>query len=81
MQYVVYSLYSTIKDKYNFGYTAQSKSKGFTEVVDDWELAYKEDYATKEDAMAREKNQILEKPNSYIKLITTINSVGSEHPD
>ena len=60
-----YVLYSSSKDKYYVGYTGDSLSsrlekhnmhhKGFTGQTQDWALVYSEEYATREEAYARER--------------------------
>ena len=62
--YFVYILYSKTVDKYYVGYTNNlehrleqhnSSHKGFTSQSNDWEIAYSEEYESKQDAMQREK--------------------------
>ncbi|MFN4235386.1 MAG: GIY-YIG nuclease family protein [Bacteroidia bacterium] len=64
MSYIVYILYSTLKDKYYIGYTSDeiderirkhnTNHKGFTGGAGDWELKYSEVLNTKEEAKKRE---------------------------
>lgn len=64
MSYIVYILYSTLKDKYYIGYTSDeieerirkhnTNHKGFTGGAGDWELKYFEVLNTKEEAKKRE---------------------------
>ncbi|SFT75946.1 putative endonuclease [Lishizhenia tianjinensis] len=63
--YKVYILYSNTLNKFYIGYTGDniqtrlkkhnSNHKGFTGKVNDWFVKYTEDYKTKEEALAREK--------------------------
>ena len=64
MPFFVYILYSLTKDKFYIGFTSHleeriirhnQKSKGFTGHINDWEMMYSESYATKSEALAREK--------------------------
>ena len=63
MNYIVYILFSTSKNRYYIGYTSNleeriirhnQKSKGFTGSVNDWKVVYTERYITKEEAYKRE---------------------------
>jgi len=64
MEFVVYILFSKIKDRYYIGYTSDmaariirhnQNSRGFTGKVSDWEIVYTETFTTKQLAMLREK--------------------------
>jgi putative endonuclease len=64
MPFFVYILYSLTKDKFYIGFTSNleeriirhnQKSKGFTGQINDWEMMYSESFATKSEALAREK--------------------------
>ncbi|NMM47201.1 GIY-YIG nuclease family protein [Marinigracilibium pacificum] len=65
MKYHCYILYSRILDKYYVGHTGDklsehlrkhnSNHKGFTGRASDWELVYHEEFETKTDAYARER--------------------------
>ena len=64
MPFIVYIIYSSVKDKFYIGYTSNleeriirhnQKSKGFTGNTDDWKLMYTENYSNKSEAIAREK--------------------------
>jgi putative endonuclease len=64
MPFFVYILYSLTKDKFYIGFTSNleerinrhnQKSKGFTGHINDWEMMYSESFATKSEALAREK--------------------------
>ena len=86
MTYYVYILFSTSKNSYYVGSTGDqlqerirkhnSNHKGFTGHTGDWKLVYQEEYKSKADAMAREK-QI--KGWKSRKLIEKL--FGLEHPD
>lgn len=63
MNYIVYMLFSTSKNRYYIGYTSNleeriirrnQKSKGFTGNVNDWKVVYTERHTTKEEAYKRE---------------------------
>ena len=63
MDFIVYILFSEIKNKYYIGFTSNieerlkrhnQKSKGFTGAVNDWKLVHTENYFTKEEAVQRE---------------------------
>ena len=62
--YYVYILYSSLRDKFYIGYTADleervirhnQKSKGFTGTVSDWKIVYTDMFADKMLAMQRER--------------------------
>jgi len=65
MNYKVYILFSTTKDRYYIGCTADvlderlrkhnTNHKGFTGSVNDWTVVYCENYDSKTDALKREK--------------------------
>ncbi|NHM02971.1 GIY-YIG nuclease family protein [Flavobacterium difficile] len=64
MPFIVYIIYSSVKNKFYIGYTSDleeriirhnQKSKGFTGNTDDWKLMYTENYSIKSEAIAREK--------------------------
>ncbi len=65
MQYIVYILYSQIKQKYYVGFTGDaiaerlrkhnSNHSGFTGSANDWQLIYSENFDHKADAIRREK--------------------------
>ncbi|MDX2189255.1 MAG: GIY-YIG nuclease family protein [Bacteroidota bacterium] len=65
MEYLVYIIYSPLKDTFYVGYTSDtlterirrhnSNHKGFTGKSNDWELKYFEKYPTKELALKRER--------------------------
>jgi len=86
MVYITYILYSKTTDKYYIGYTSDiearltrhnQKSKGFTGRVNDWEIKYTEQFTTKEEAYARERQLKSWKSRKMIESLI----VGSEHPD
>jgi putative endonuclease len=83
MQYFVYILYSSAKNKYYIGYTTNieqrliqhnSKHKGFTNTAFDWVLKYKEIFETKQAALSREKQMKSWKSRAMIEKL--ISSVG-----
>ena len=62
--YFLYILYSPSRLKYYIGYTSNltdrlikhnSKHKGFTDGVKDWQVVYTEQFQTKQGATSREK--------------------------
>ncbi len=64
MLFIVYIIYSHIKDKYYIGFSSNlaeriirhnQKSKGFTGNVNDWKIVFTQEFATKTEALAREK--------------------------
>jgi putative endonuclease len=82
--YKVYILFSLKLKRFYVGYTndierrilEHNRIKGkYTDAGIPWELIYLEDYATKEEAMAREKFIKSKKSKSYI--LSLMNSVGS----
>ncbi len=86
--YFVYILYSAQLDQYYIGFTKNisdrlrrhnSKSKGFTNRANDWELVYKEFYKDKLEAMKRERQ--IKNWKSKTLLEKLISSAGSEHSD
>ncbi len=83
--YYFYILYSISFDKFYIGYTADinerlrkhnSNHKGFTGVANDWKVVYSEQYSTKSEAFAREREV---KGWKSRKKIVALISVGSEH--
>ncbi len=63
MEFFVYILFSTTKNRYYVGFTSNledrlirhnQKSKGFTGNVNDWKVVYTENYVTKKEANKRE---------------------------
>jgi len=81
-----YILYSESADKYYVGYTAaelrerirthQSKHRGFTGKASDWRLVWSEQFVSKAQAYARERQIKGWKSRKMIEKL-----VGSEHPD
>ena len=64
MLFIVYIIYSHIKDKYYIGFSSNlaeriirhnQKSKGFTGNVNDWKIVFTQEFETKTEAIAREK--------------------------
>ena len=64
MPFIVYIIYSSLKNKFYIGFTSNleeriirhnQKSKGFTGNTNDWKIVYTERYATKLEAISREK--------------------------
>ncbi|HOC47636.1 MAG TPA: GIY-YIG nuclease family protein [Bacteroidales bacterium] len=85
--YTVYILYSAKLDKYYIGSSADiigrlrrhnSHSKGFTSTGRPWILAYSEEFAGKQEAVARERQLKMWKNRDRLEAI--INK-GSERPD
>jgi putative endonuclease len=86
MKFSVYILYSTLKNKYYIGFTADdiverirkhnSNHNGFTGNTGDWQLVYQEEFQSKADAMAREKQIKNWKSRKLIEKL-----IGLEHPD
>jgi putative endonuclease len=86
MPFKLYILYSDSIDKFYIGHTGDelserlrkhnSNHKGFTGIASDWKIVYTEDYSTKKDAFARERE--IKKWKSK-KLIEKL--IASEHPD
>ncbi len=63
MEYIVYILFSNLKNRYYIGFTSNleervirhnQKSKGFTGSVNDWEVVYTEGFLVKDEAHQRE---------------------------
>ncbi|MBS1635625.1 MAG: GIY-YIG nuclease family protein [Bacteroidetes bacterium] len=87
MPFTVYILFSSKLNKYYVGYTGDaleervrkhnSDHKGFTGGIGDWVLKYKENFATKLEAIAREKEIKRWKSRKLIERLIA----GSEHPD
>jgi len=88
--YHLYILYSKTLDKYYVGYTGNellerlrkhnSNHKGFTGRASDWAVCYKENFATKTEAYAREREVKKWKSRSRIQKLI-LESRNSEHPD
>ncbi|MES2864235.1 MAG: GIY-YIG nuclease family protein [Bacteroidota bacterium] len=62
--FIVYIIFSSTKDKFYIGLTSDleekiirhnQRSKGFTGNTNDWKIVYTENYSTKTEALAREK--------------------------
>jgi len=87
MDFYLYILYSFQIDKYYIGHTHNllerlrkhnSKHSGFTGITNDWQIVYKENFTSKNEAYARERQVKKWKNRQRIeKLISN----GSEHPD
>ena len=63
MNFIVYILFSELKNRFYIGFTSNlaerivrhnQKSKGFTGNVNDWEIVFTEIYEFKEEAQKRE---------------------------
>jgi len=87
MEHFVYIIYSNLTDKYYVGHTNNlekrigkhnTNHKGFTGKNNDWNLVYSENYPTKIDAYARERE--IKRWKSR-KLIEKLINENSEHPD
>ena len=83
--FTTYIIYSKTLDKYYIGFTADivsrlqrhnQKGKGFTGKENDWQLVYKEEFASKAEAYLRERE--IKKWKSRKKIIELI---GSGYPD
>ena len=75
MKFFVYILFSKVLDRYYVGYTGnledrmrdhQSGISTYTSKADDWVLVYSEEYASREEARAREKAIKKKKSRKYI---------------
>jgi len=85
--YWCYILYSSEMDRYYIGSTSdlqerlrrhQGHHKGFTGIVSDWQLVYKEPFTSKSESLKRER-QIKKWKNK--ERIKSLIAKGSEHPD
>jgi putative endonuclease len=86
MEYKVYILFSTIKNRYYVGYSGDdlserirkhnSNHKGFTGNTGDWIPVYQELYRTKAEAMKREREIKNWKSRKLIEKL-----IGLGHPD
>jgi putative endonuclease len=86
MQYTVYILFSSSKNKYYIGFTGDditerlrkhnTNHKGFTGKAPDWGLMYQEKYPTKNEAIKRELQIKNWKSRKLIEKL-----IGLEHPD
>ena len=84
--WVIYILYSPLKNKYYIGYSADdlverlrrhnSYHKGFTGRAVDWKMVYKENYHSKSEALEREREIKAWKSRKMIEKL-----IASEHPD
>ena len=90
MQYFVYILYSEKLDRYYIGSTGNPEDRlrkhnrsknGFTSTGKPWKLVYKEIYATKTNALLREKQLKNWKNRERIESLIRRRLAGSEHPD
>ncbi len=81
--YFFYILYSTSIDKYYVGHTSDlperlrkhnTNHKGFTGKTSDWKIVYSEQFATKSEAFAREREVKAWKSR---KRIIALSSVGT----
>ncbi|OFX83819.1 MAG: excinuclease ABC subunit C [Bacteroidetes bacterium GWF2_33_16] len=84
----LYILHSGTLDKFYIGYTSNlierlrkhnSNHNGFTGKVNDWKIVYWEEFFSKEQAYARERE--IKKWKSRDRIKELINKYGSEHPD
>jgi len=85
--FTVYILFSAARNRYYIGYTGDvmqerlrkhnSDHKGFTGGTGDWEIKHTELFATKEEAMVREKQIKSWKSRHMIEKLIA----GSGHPD
>ena len=88
MEFCFYILYSPALNKFYLGHTGtslherlkkhNSNHKGFTGGLGDWTVVYKETYATKAEAYARERE--VKKWKSKKRIEKLISSAGSEPP-
>jgi len=86
MNFKVYILFSTKKNKYYVGYTGDelnerirkhnSNHKGFTGNTGDWDLVFQELFFTKEEAIKREQQIKNWKSRKKIEQLVSL-----EHPD
>ena len=84
--YIVYVLFSSLKDSYYIGYTGDELServrkhntnhRGFTGKTGDWTVVYQESFDNKQAAINREK---MVKGWKSRKLIEKL--IGLKHPD
>ena len=83
--YFLYILNSPSRKKYYIGYTSNpdarlikhnSKHKGFTHGVKDWEIVYTEQFQTKQEAMKREKQIKSWKNRQLIEALIRDSSAG-----
>jgi len=89
MQYFVYILYSEKLDRYYIGSTGNpedrlrkhNRSKMDLLQRETWKLVYKEIYATKTNALLREKQLKNWKNRERIESLIRRRLAGSEHPD
>ena len=86
--YYFYIIYSANLDSYYIGHTSDltgrlrrhnTSHRGFTGKSNDWEIVYTENFSTKIDAYAREREIKKSKSRKLIKKM--ISSPGAEHPD
>ncbi len=87
MKYVFYIIYSKTANKYYIGHSSNiveriqkhnTNHKGYTGKANDWQLAYYENFETKSEAYARERQ--IKKWKNRNRLKELINK-GIEHPD
>ncbi len=85
-KYYFYLLYSKQLNRYYIGHTNNleervrkhnTKHKGYTGIVNDWQVVYSEIYYAKSDAYRREREVKARKSRSQIEKLIA----GSEHPD
>ena len=58
-----------------------SKHKGFTGIASDWILKYSEKYASKSEALKRERQIKAWKSRIRIERLMELSSAGTRHPD
>ena len=87
--YVVYILFSKIRNRYYIGSTSNitlrlekhnTNHSGFTGNTGDWVLKFQENFPTKTEALIREKQIKSWKSSKLIEILIS-GSAGSEHPD
>jgi len=83
--YFVYILHSSSRLKYYIGYTADlanrlikhnSKHKGFTNGVKDWQIVFTEKFQTKQEAISRERQIKSWKSRQLIEALIQKTSAG-----
>ena len=91
MFYIVYIIYSSLRDKYYIGYSGDAiesrlkkhnaNHKGFTGKHADWVLKYSEIYCSKEEAMKRERQLKSWKSRIKIEQLIKDQRIWIKHPD
>ena len=87
-KYFIYILYSKSIDRFYIGHTVDLENRLFrhrnsgsksTKIARDWELVYNESYATRSEAIQRERHIKKQKSRRFIESLLNTNSQSVPH--